>query len=285
LIYDLTEADYLSARYQGFVRERSPESIWRNLLREYRWVYGQMNGNLRKAFSPYFLYTELRTLFICFRHLKDKSSGRTNDLLDTSLLSAEIKNILASSEDVPHALMRIEPFFASLSSRFAGLPGTLESGGLRGVEQKLTNTYLAVMPDARLHPILRTFFVRLIDARNIISMYKFKRLEQQSTPSFIPGGFIAQVRFRDVIAKEIFGICSLIREFFGIKIDAPDPAKVEVALYQGITRFLKKEGREPFGIGPILDYLWKCSLEVMNLSVLLNSRGLEREIVAAELVQ
>jgi vacuolar-type H+-ATPase subunit C/Vma6 len=70
-----------------------------------------------------------------------------------------------------------------------------------------------------------------------------------------------------------------------MKIDAPDPTKVEIALYKAITIFLKKEGREPFGIGPILDYLWKCSLEVMNLNVLYYGRDLERDVVTAELVQ
>lgn len=284
LIYD-SVADYLSARYQGPVKERSAEGVWRSLLREYRWVYGQMSGKLRKVFGPFFLYTELRTIFIALRHMKDKGGGRAGDLLDASLLSGKVKQILAAG-DIPTVLAEIEPFFLSLSGRFAGLAGAFESGGLRSVEQKLTNTYLSVMPAARLHPILKNLFTRLIDARNIISAYKFQRLEQQAAPAFIPGGQIEQARFADIVAKDdIFGICSLVREFSGVKIEAPDPAKVEIALYHGITRFLKKEGREPFGAGPILDYLWKCSLEVMNLSILLNGKGLEREIVAAELVQ
>ncbi len=78
---------------------------------------------------------------------------------------------------------------------------------------------------------------------------------------------------------------SLVREFSGIKIETPDPTKVETSLYKGMTRFLKKEGREPFGAGPVLDYLWKCSLEAMNLSVLFYGKDLEREAVMAELVQ
>ena len=35
---------------------------------------------------------------------------------------------------------------------------------------------------------------------------------------------------------------------------------------------------------PILDYLWRCSIEAMNLSVLYHGRDLEREAVTAELV-
>lgn len=287
LIYDAAPMDYLaSARYQGFVRDRSPEGIWRSLLMEYRWVYSQMNGQLREIFKPFFLYTELRTIFICLRHLKDEKSGTAVDLLGNSLLSAEIVKILSSSEDMPSAMRGIERAFLQLSEQFAGLGNVLEAEGLRGVELSLTNTYLAVIVDTRLHPLMKIFFARLIDSRNIMSVYKCLRLEKRTALPLVPGGMIPEAKLRAIVEKgDLFGVNSLVREFSGIKIETPDPTKVETALYKGMTRFLKKEGREPFGAGPILDYLWKCSLEVMNLSVLFYGKDLEREAVTAELVQ
>jgi len=287
LVFEAAAQDFLSSgRYQGFVRERSAEGIWRNLLREYRWVYTQMNGKLRELFAPYFLYNELRTLFICLRHVREKHAGRAADLLELSLLSDAIKRVLTLSPDAAAAVGGIEQAFRSLSDRFSGLTKSLDEGGLRAVEQKLTNTYLSIVMDARLHPIMKSFFARLIDSRNILSMYKSMRQEQGRHPAFLPGGAMTEVRLREIIAKEdLFGICSLVREFSGIKIDTPDPTKVEIALYKGITRYLKKEGREPFGIGPILDYLWRCSLEVTNLSILFAGKDIERDLVTAELVQ
>jgi vacuolar-type H+-ATPase subunit C/Vma6 len=287
LIFEAAMAEYLaSSRYQGIVRDRSPEGFWRNLLREYRWVYRQMNQDLRELFGPFFLYSELRTLFICLRHMKDKNTRAAGELLDVSLLSGEIKEVLNTSPDSASAVAAVERLFLSLSTEFAGLARKLEAEGLRSVEQKLINTYLAVMAGSALHPIIKTFFARVIDSRNIMSMYKHLRFEQKAVPAFIPGGTLPEARLREVIAREdLFGICSLVREFCGIKIDAPDPTKVEVALYKAITAFLKKEGKEPFGPGPILDYLWKCSLEVMNLNVLIRGKDLEREAISAELVQ
>jgi hypothetical protein len=76
----------------------------------------------------------------------------------------------------------------------------------------------------------------------------------------------------------------MIRKLTGIVIEQPDPSQVERALYQGMTRWLRKEGREPFGPASILDYLWRCSIEAMNLSVLHHTREFEREFVARELV-
>jgi vacuolar-type H+-ATPase subunit C/Vma6 len=287
LIFEAALQDYLSStRYQGFVRERTTDSIWRSLIREYRWVYTQMNEDLRRFFRPFFLYSELRTLFICLRHLSDMKSGKTGDLLDQSLLSDEIKQVLVGNDDRVAAVRGVESLFLALSPKFAGLSETLEAEGLRGFEQKMTNDCLAAIMEQRLHPIMKTFFARLIDSRNIMSMYKYLRLEPQGhLPQLLPGGRIAPSRFSEVMAKEdLFGICSLVREFFGIRLDAPEPTKVEIALYRGISDYLKKEGREPFGIGPILHYLWRCSLEVMNLSVLLQGKDFERDLVAAELV-
>ena len=179
----------------------------------------------------------------------------------------------------------IERAFLTLSERFGGLSSALEAEGLRGVEQRLTNTYLAVTAGIGLHPLMKTFFARLIDSRNIMSVYKHLRLEKRTAPAFIPGGMIPEAKLGTVIEKgDLFAVNSLVRDFSGVKVEAPDPTKVETALYKGMTRFLKKEGREPFGAGPILDYLWKCSLEVMNLSVLFYGKDLEREAVTAELV-
>ncbi len=286
LIYEGPLEYLASARYQGFVRDRTPEGVWRSLLREYRWVYTQMNGSYREIFRSFFLYTELRTIFICLRHLKHEKTGKIADLLRDSLLSGEVANILAQSGDATDAVRGIERAFLTLSGRFGGLAGNLEDGGLRGVEQHLTDTYLAVTAAADLHPIMKTFFARLIDARNIMSAYKYLRLEKRAVPRFIPGGAIPESRLAATIEKgDLLGVVPLVRDISGLKIETPDPTRVETALYKGITRFLKREGREPFGAGPILDYLWKCSLEVMNLSVLLHGRDLEREAVTAELVQ
>ncbi len=287
LIYDAAPLDYLaSVRYQGFVRERTPEGLWRSLVKEHRWVYSQMNGQLRDVFAPYLLYAELRTVFICLRHMNDQKPGMAGELLGISLLSGEIKDVLSASADTRSAVEGIERVFLSLSGEFRGLAEAFDGEGLRGVENRMTNTYLAVIVGAGLHPLIKSFFARLIDSRNIMSVYKCMRLERKAPPLLIPGGAISQARLQSALDKEdLFGVRSLVREFSGIKMETPDPTKVEAALYQGVTRYLKKEGREPFGAGPILDYLWKCSLEVMNLGVLFYGKDLEWEAVTAELVR
>ena len=275
-----------TARTGGFQKIKTTDAIWRNLMAEYQWVHSQMNQQLRDIFFSFFLYTELRTIFICLRHLVDKKTGAIDDLLDKSLLSDEVKKVLLSSPDLPAAVSGIERLFSSFSDRFLGLARLLESSGLRAVEQGLIGTYLSVTIGSDLHRILRSFFSRLIDARNIIGLYKYLRLGLKVQPVFISGGSIPELRMKGIREKDdLPGVAQLVREMSGIAVERPDSTSIELALYRGMTRWLRKEGRDPFGIAPILDYLWRCSIEAMNLSVLHYTKDLERDVVAAELVQ
>ena len=286
LVYDATPLESLSSsRYRGLASMKSPDAVWRFLVQEYRWVYVQMNGTLRRIFYPFFLYTELRTIFICLRHTKEKSAWRTDELLDASLLSEEIKTVLSTSGDISTAIAGIERIFRNVSPNFGGLSGILDEEGLRGVEQRLTNTYLVQTMGSDLNPLIRDFFSRIIDSRNIMSLFKYQRLESKAVPVFIPGGSITVPRLLEIIKKDdVFAVTALIRELTGIKADTPNPTLIESSLYKGITKFLRKTGKHPFGAEPILDYLWRCSIEAMNLGVLFYGKDLERDIVTAELV-
>ena len=286
LIHDSAPLEHLSSvRYRGFGVSKSPEVIWRRLLQEYRWVYGQMNGTLRGIFEPFFLYTELRTLVIALRHTKNRKAEGVDELLAVSLLSDEVKSVLKAAKDVPETLAGIERFFLSLSEEFGGLTEILDTEGLRGVEQRLTNRYLIHIVKSKLHPLMKVFFVRIIDARNILNLYKAARLVAQVAPEYIPGGSITRERFNDMVEKgDLSQVSALTRELTGIKLDSPDAARIESALYTGITRELRKKGKDPLSIGLILDYLWRCSIEAMNLIMLFYGKDLEREEIEGELV-
>jgi len=285
LVYDASPIEFLSsAQYQGFVRERSAEGMWRALLEEYGWVFGQMEEEVRRVFAPYVLYTELRTVFICLRYLQGDRTQKAGEVLGVSLLADSVKNILRDGE-TSTAVERLERLFCRLSPEFTGLAARYEEKGLREVEQHLTNSFLISIIRTQLHPVMKEFFSRIIDARNILALYKSLRLGAKDPSVFIEGGTVAIGHLTDLLKKDdIFEVTALIRRAAGITIPSPDPTQVEVSLYRGITKYLHTEGRDPLGEELILDYLWGCSLEVMNLSLLLTGKDLEREEIAAELV-
>lgn len=263
----------------------SADALWVLLLSEFRWVFSQMERTLRDIFRPFFLYTELRTLFICLRYGAVNDSVKKDQVLVHSLFSKKFKRVLRRSKEIPEAVEDIEDVFMSFSAGFKGIREVFLKDGLRGVEHMLTNTYLEHTMRTELHPLIREFFIRIIDARNLIALYKYLRWEMEGTPRFVKGGRISERILGEIREREnIFGVISVIRTVTGVEIQKPDATGVENALYRGITRFLRRAGRETSGIGFILDYLWRCSMEVRNMGVLLYGRDAERDAIREELV-
>jgi vacuolar-type H+-ATPase subunit C/Vma6 len=285
LAYGAGPVEYLaSSQYQGFVRERSLEGLWRSLQREYRWVFGQLDEAMRRTLAPYFLYAELRTITVSIRLLQGGKEQQLGDVLAESLLADELKAVL-QSEDAAAAIAGLEEILIRLSAGFRGLSALYEERGLRELEQTLVNQYLTAVLERPLHPVVREFVRRIIDARNVLALYKSLRLSSRDASVFIPGGSITVERLKDLQERDdLFTVITLVRQAAGVSIAAPDPTQVEVALYRGVTKFLKQEGKDPLGTALILEYLWRCSLEVTNLSVLFSGKDLDRESAAAELV-
>jgi vacuolar-type H+-ATPase subunit C/Vma6 len=273
--------EYLaSSPARGIVTATSSEGLWRDLMKEYRWIYFRMDRALGQIFSPFFLYCELRTIFICLRHIKGGTASRIGEVLSPSLLSDGVKKILRESEDVTTAVKDIERTFLEVSKAFAGIAGICDREGLGGFERELVARYLVTAVRNGLHPLLKEFFVRIIDSRNIISCYKFLRLQPAGAPDFIPHGSIDKSAFAEIIkTKDI----TAVHRLAGIKDRAAD-SDVVGAVYGKMTAFLRRAGRDPLGAGPVLDYLWRCEREVVNMRLLSYGRDIDRETLRKELV-
>ena len=270
-------------RYGSIVTDDYPEGIRRYLLKEFGWVYSQMNRTLKEIFRPFFLYFELNTIFVCLRYAKGKETGKIERILSLSLLSEKIKEILRGGEHLLSAVGKLEECFTYLSNRFSGIRDILENTGLQGVELTLSTRYLEHTVHSKLHPVMKDFFISVIDSRNILSLYKYIWMNVKIAPPFITGGRISETMFMKVAdKKDLLQIGSLVRKLTKIESET---ANIETSLYRMVTRLLRKAGREPLGVGLILDYLWRCSLEATNLSILLYGSEIDRGIITAEMAQ
>ncbi len=272
--------------FQKTCRDRNPEAVWRALRDEYRWLYHQMNSRLRQRLSPFFLYAELRTLFICFRYARELQGDRLRETISGSLLSDEIRKVLLRSQDELFAARGIEGIFLCLSGQFRGIADILRQEGLKAFERELTDRALSVMVRSAPDPLLAAFFMRLIDARNILALSKLLNTPTPVKHGFISGGTVDTGRLTEVLeTKKGPGADRLLLEWTGGHVSSADLAGVEAAMYREISRFLKRYRRDTLGTGPFLDYLWRCSIEAMNLGILSYGKNLKRDAVAAELVQ
>jgi vacuolar-type H+-ATPase subunit C/Vma6 len=263
--------DYLLSRvrsrrmlYKNFIAGESPVEIWRRLLKEYRWIYIQMNETLRNIFQRFFIYFELRTIFMCLRYKKGEYE-KIEELLYFSLLSDDLKKLLVGS-DIMTAIGGVEGAFLSISDRFVGLKETFIKDGLRGLEQELTDVYLENTIDLKPHHTIKDFFRYIIDSRNIIAVYKHIRWQMHDYPSFINGGSIKEARLRRIFERQdISEITTLVQKLTGIITDA---GNIENSLLKRTTRFLRKTARDPLCIGVILDHLWRCYVETIEVGTI-----------------
>lgn len=274
----------LPARYKGIITEHSIEEAWRYLFREFQWVYQQMNESLRNVFYLFFLYIELKTLFSCLRY-KTKKGMRENleKLLALSLLSEKVKTAIIKTETPVSVIEDVEETFNALSERFSGLKEVFIKSGLKEVEQKLTDLYLGYAVNLKVHSVIKGFFAYIIDARNIITIYK--SLRWKVSPSFVQGGSTDIGEFREIIDRQdIKSLGRLIYKLTATVISEPTTPNITSPLLHGLMRFAKKKAKESLDIGFILNYLLRCHIKARNLSILLYGRGLERENISAELI-
>jgi len=285
----LNAADPLAAIPSGTWRkrpeDRSAEGIWKGLLHEFAWVYGQLDDAAREVFAPFFTWFELKTLILCLRNKAAKNSVKIKELLTASLLAENLQKILAGERDAFAAVAAVETAFSSHSAAFRGLQDIFRSKGLQGLEQALTDTWLEQVSAAELHPALRDFIRGLIDFRNLLNLYKRLHWEVPGTPSFLKGGLISRARLDEVLAaRQPAGFAALLNRFPGVPGEGGVSGNPEHLLLRWMTRSLRIKSREPSGCGLLLDYLWRSYIETVNLGILCNWKSIDRGTIAVELI-
>ena len=176
-------------------------------------------------------------------------------------------------------------FWQRLPNRTATSETSTGNGAGREFEQRLVTLYLERMTDLPLHPVLREFFRSVIDMRNLITLAKQIRWQLNEPVAFIRGGEIPPERLGKALEEGTARVsppCSAHCPDMGTLPAAP--GNPEPLLLRWLTRKVRRLGRDPLGIGLVLDYLWRCFVEAHNLSLILQCEDLERETVRAELI-
>ncbi len=275
--------DLKSSHYRYFFEKHSAEGIGQWLTEEFQWIYSQMNRKMQIIFFPFFLYYEIEhTLFPCFRYgfRKDREEA-VRKLLHMSLFSDRVKTVLERRD-----MKGIEEIFLTLSARFKGLRG-LFSGPERSLalEQKFMHVYLEHTVQSDIHAELKQFFVSLIDIRNIRTLLKHVRWHIPGVPSFVRGGTIDEARCKKLFdGHDLSEIKTLVSRLTRMDIQEDDPAVFERALFRRLSKKVQKAGQDPLGVGLLLDYLWRCYMQALNLRIVLYRGDAKKEILEGSLI-
>ncbi|MDX1762965.1 MAG: V-type ATPase subunit, partial [bacterium] len=286
--------DYLVSRIRGrrggLTRDwRSPietgvapgvgkEEPWSGLLKEYFWVYRQMNGRLRTIFGPLFLFFEMKTLVLCLRNKGARDMSRVAELLNHSLLCDQIRKALLKEEELAETIRSLAATLTHFSGRFEGMEEIYGSEGLRAFEERLARTCLEYFRQSKLHPLVEAFFVRLIDLRNLMSCYKHLRWKIEEAPPYIPGGRMGESELRGLVAGEN------MEKVLKSKRAGDREAGIDVVLLRELTAQVQEGGKEAVGIGVILDYIWRRYIEARNRMILLHGKALDPHALAREMI-
>lgn len=237
------------------------------LQEEFLWVYAGMDEQLRQATAPFFWLRELDTLALCLRLPASRSAG-IGLLLQKSLLCDDIRQILLRSDGCDQALAGLIPLLARHDRRFSLLADILGKSGHGALEASLHETTLTLLAESRLHPVMQRYCALAVDCRNLTTIAKRLRWRMESIPLLLKGGSIAIKRLQEIfLRRNGSGLLRLAMRLGG-EAQYDISATPEQVLYESRKRVMARLAREPDGIGAIIDYLWRCGNEAVNIALL-----------------
>ena len=261
------------------------ERIWRGFLDELQWLYRQMDARLREASAPLFGLFEMKTIVLCLRNASLDRVEAQRRLLERSLLSAPLRDILGQRRHVGAIVAALGGALGGLSRAFEELDSRYFEAGLKGCEDALMRIYLESLTATRLPPPTRHFLTRFTDLRNVMALYKHLRWELKGPVVLIHGGTIDVSVFREVVMNDDrAALDALIVRATGARISAASEIGVETRLLTALGGELKRARRERGGEWLVPEYLWSAYVHARNLAVLHHTPGLEPSAVARELI-
>lgn len=222
-----------------------------------------MNKNLRLIFEPVFLYFEIKNIIL---FLRDKAiSEKPSEILHLSLLPEDFKKVLITSTDITESIKDIERLFSYLSESFYCLSMSFKEKGLMGIENEIMKLFLESTAQKYVHPIIRVFIRSLIDSKNILILHKYMRWQLRGEPGFVKGGNIDIQELKRIFKKgDNDKIAAILYRFTGLKIHKEN---LEQSLIEGIRNVIIRHIEDPLSIANILNYIWGCFIQAINLGI------------------
>jgi hypothetical protein len=263
----------------------SDERIWRAFLDELTWLYRQMDARLRDANAPLFGLFEMKTIVLCLRNAAlDRVESRRR-LLERSLLSATLRDILGRRRHVGAIVAALGDALGSLSRAFLELDSRYFEAGLKGCEDALMRIYLESLAATRLPAPTRHFLTRFTNVRNLMALYKHVRWKMEGPVVLIHGGTIGIAAFREaVINNDRAALDALVARVAGVQLSAETEIGIETVLLTALSADLKRARRERGGDWLVPEYMWSAYVHARNLAVLHHATGLEPAAVAREMI-
>ena len=232
------------------------------------WIYQRLNKRLRRRLEPFFELLAMRNLTLQLRYLLAGELPAT--ILNNSLLAKPLRQLLANSGENQALIAQLEAALVSDYPFYFGLTVTYREQGPGGVERQLADGMLVdALKRSRNVPLKRTL-VYLIDMRNCLMLSRLWRWQVKQPPALTGGGNLDRNNLQRIWARHDSERLTCLAERLtgeslrNSKMDGGVTIGMEQAFLRGLTRLLRRLGRDPLGLAVIIEYLWRVELALHN---------------------
>lgn len=247
------------------------------------WLWPRLENSLRIGLTPYLEIEAMLCLRLALRYrLSDEVVPA--GLLRQPWLAKELGILLGRPGDARTVLTQLEvwltpdyPFAARLTNGYlAQGPGQVE-------RQLIAGILMHSLARARV-PVVRMTIRFLTDLRNLLAVLRHWRWQLRTPPALLPGGELETALLARVWADTDKAMLErLAARLSGKPLIDLEPRAAERELLSGLTRRLRQTGRDPLGLGLVIDYVWRCQMATRN-HLLQQSAAGEDGLLAAALL-
>lgn len=228
------------------------------------WLHPRLDRRLRRALRP---YLELEAMHFLLQALRHRLAGETvpPGLLHQAWLAPELATLLDREGDAGAVVAKLEAWLRKDYPFAAGLTrGYLDQGPGR-VEQQLATGMLTYALALAHDPAMRMTVRFLTDLRNLLAILRHWRWKLRLAPELLSGGELDRELLRRAwAANDAAAVERLATRLAGTPLIDLEPRAVERQLFGGLTRRLRHAGRDPLGVGVVIDTLWRCQVAARN---------------------
>jgi hypothetical protein len=247
------------------------------------WVYQRLNRQLRKQLEPFLELLAMRSLILAIRYTLAGESPPAAVTRNT-LLAEPLQQLAATAGEAKTKSAQLEAALTVDYPFAAGLAATYRSQGPGGVEMQLAEGILQHGLARTGSGVIRQTLSYLADMRNCLTILKFWSWQVNREPPLTAGGKLAKTSLLRIWTTHD----SERLNRFALRLAGEPPLStttvaMEQCLLNGLTRLLRQAGRDPLGLGVIMEYLWRAQL-VLHNQLLLQTLGPDHEDMLEEVL-
>lgn len=228
------------------------------------WLLPRLDCRLRRTLNPYLQIVAMRVLVVALRH---RLAGITPPpaLLRQPWLAGGLRPLVEAPGEAETVVNRLAATLTDSYPFARNLARVYRDQGPGAVETTLTAGVLGQAVGRAREPVVLMTARFLVDVRNLLAMLRHWRWQLHQPPPLLAGGEVAAPQLAKVWAGNDRRTFDRLAERLspGWPPDL-EPRSAEHHLLNGLGRRLRHAGRDPLGVGVLLDTLWRSEVAARN---------------------